>query len=785
MDVRTLRSLEWDRVLALLSLCAQTAEGKARAGTRIPGGDANEVLERHARVAACLTGEALSGSLSLEGYRRPPSQVPRGLAFPLETLRVQRAALRVASGAEAWIRDGASPKEVLGRSFPDGAGWRPLLSLLERTLDDRGEVADAASPRLRSIRRERETARGQVLTRMERLVESLGASVLRDTTYTVRNARLVLPVQTSFKGQVKGILHDTSSTGATSFIEPLEVVDLNNRLTALDAEEREEIHRILVEISGDLSAASDVLEALFDAVERLDEDLACARLGRLYGGILPQIAEDGALVLVSGRHPLLAPELNGLRAEAWGEGPRGPAVPLDLSLHLSGTRSLVVSGPNAGGKSVALKTVGLLCAMHQSGIPVPAGEGTRLPVLRCIHATVGDTQSILDDLSTFSARMVALRDALVGLEEPFLFVLDELGSGTDPAEGSALGEAILLHLHERRGFTLASTHFESLKMRALVTDGMGNAGMEFAEGDRAPTFRLRMGQVGASRALEIAERSGIPAAILGRARSLLPEGEKHLRDVMAALEDEAEALAKARGDLEASRRNAEAAAAEKARAAMALDRERRAFVETLPTRLREAEARFLQELKPEVNKQAVRRVAQKAAVKVAEESGRALGLDAAPAPLRILPARGDRVRVLGLGFQGRVTEADGSTGRILLDVEGKSMQVGISDVEILESPPGEKKGVRGGGTEYGGSDAHWEINLLGRTGAEAEAELDPFLDRAAAAGLSEVRIIHGIGTGRLRAAVREWLKRCPHAASWEEAPPSGGGAGVTLVRLQT
>ncbi|MEW5763553.1 MAG: endonuclease MutS2 [Acidobacteriota bacterium] len=785
MDVRTLRSLEWDRVLALLSLCAQTEEGKARAGTRLPGGDANEVMDRHARVEACMRGESLSGALSLEGYRRPPSRVPKGLAFPLEVLRTQRDALRVASRAEAWILDPASPKEVIRRSFPAGEGWRPLLGLLERTLDERGDVADGASQRMRSIRREREAARGQVLSRMESLVDRLGSSVLREATYTVRNGRLVLPVQTSFKGQVKGILHDTSSTGATAYIEPFEVVDLNNRLTALDAEEREEIHRILVEVSGLLSAAADTLEAVYEAVERLDEDLACARLGRRYSGILPQVTEEGDLVLVSARHPLLAPELNDLRAEAWGESPRGPAVPLDLSLHLSGTRSLVVSGPNAGGKSVALKTVGLLCLMHQSGIPIPASEGTRLPVLPCIHATVGDTQSILDDLSTFSARMVALRDALVGISEPFLFILDELGSGTDPAEGSALGEAILLHLHEKRGFTLASTHFESLKMRALVTDGMGNAGMEFAEGDRAPTFRLRMGQVGASRALEIAERSGVPAGILARARTLLPEGEKHLRDVMAALEAEAEALAAARKDLEARRSEAEAAAAAKERAARALDAERRRFVESLPALLKEAETRFVEALKPEVNKQAVRRVAPKAAVKVAEEAGKSLGLDTSPSPPRILPAPGDLVRVLGLGFTGRVMEADPSSGRVLIEVEGKTLQVGASDVEVLENPPEGKRRGRGLGTEYGGADARWEIHLLGRTAAEAEAELEPFLDRAVAAGLSEVRIIHGIGTGRLRAAVREWLKRCPYAASWEEPPPSGGGAGVTLVRLRT
>ncbi|MGC8762251.1 MAG: endonuclease MutS2 [Acidobacteriota bacterium] len=782
MDARTLKSLEWDRVLALLSLCAQTDEGKGRAGALVPETEEEAVRRRHGRVEACRRGEALSGRLSLEGYRRLPTRVPPGVAFPLETLRGLREALRACARAFAWVEDPAADKEALRGDFPGPALWRPVLALLERTLDDRGEVADDASPRLRALRREREAARGQVLSRMESLVERLGGSILRDTAYTVRNGRLVLPVQSSFKGQVKGILHDTSSTGATSYIEPLEVVDLNNRLAALEGEEREEIHRILVEVSASVSAASEALEALFQAVEALDVDLAAARLASRYGGVLPVLSGDGRVELRQARHPLLLPELNEIRREAWGEAPRSQAVPLDLSLSLEGTRTLVVSGPNAGGKSVALKTAGLLAALHQAGIPIPAAEGTALPVFRQIHATVGDTQSILDDLSTFSARMAALREALSNLAEPFLFILDELGSGTDPQEGAALGEAILLHLHGRRGFTLASTHFEALKTRALVTPGMANAGMEFAEGDRRPTFRLRMGQVGSSRALDIAERSGIPAAILERARSLLPEGSRHLREVLEALEAEAEAHRRARAELEEKAKALKAEAARREKALQALEAERRRFVEGLPHRLAEAEARFLAELKAEVNRQSVHRVARKVLPRLVEEEAAAAGLPPAAAPT-VLPAPGSLVKVLGLSVTARVTEADAASGRLLLDLDGKTLQVGVGDVEILpeSAAPVPRKG---GGVDFQGRDAGWEINLLGRTAAEAEAELEPFVDRAASAGLSEIRIIHGIGTGRLRAAVREWLRRCPHAASWEEAPPQAGGAGVTVVRLK-
>lgn len=783
MDARTLKSLEWDRVLALLSLCAQTDEGKGRSGALVPDTKEAAVRRRHGRVEACRQGELLSGRLTLEGYRRLPTRVPPGLAFSLETLRGLRQALRASARAFAWVEDPAADKAPLRGDFPEPSLWRPVLALLEKTLDDRGEVADDASPRLRAIRREREAARGQVLARMESLVERLGGFILRDTAYTVRNGRLVLPVQSSFKGQVKGILHDTSSTGATSYIEPMEVVDLNNRLTALDGEEQEEIHRILVEVSSAVAGASDALEALFEAVEALDVDLAAARFASRYEGVLPILSPEGGLELRQARHPLLLPELNDLRQEAWGEPPRSQAVPLDLSLSLEGTRTLVVSGPNAGGKSVALKTVGLLAAMHQAGLPIPAVEGTALPVFRQIHATVGDTQSILDDLSTFSARMAALRQALGGLTEPFLFILDELGSGTDPQEGAALGEAILLHLHHRRGFTLASTHFEALKTRALVTPGMANAGMEFAEGDRRPTFRLRMGQVGSSRALDIAERSGIPAPILERARSLLPEGSRHLREVLEALEAEAQAHRRARKELEERMRSLQAQSARREKALKALEAERKRFVETLPQRFADAEAQFLAELKAEVNRQSVHRVARKVLPRLVEEAAEKAGLPPAAAPA-VLPAPGSRVRVRGLSVDARVCEVDAASGRLLLDVNGKTLQVGVGDVEILSETDAPLP-QRGGGVEFQGRDAGWEINLLGRTAAEAEAELEPFVERAACAGLSEVRIIHGVGTGRLRAAVREWLRRCPHAASWEEAPPQAGGAGVTLVRLKT
>jgi DNA mismatch repair protein MutS2 len=784
MDVRTLRALEWDRVLALLSLCASTREGKERARTLVPESEPDAVLHRHARVGECLRGEALSGRLSLEGYERVSTRVPRGVSFPLEAFRRLRGDLRVWQRARAWLKDGASPKPALSASLPHRDGVSSLARLLERLLDDRGEVADGASERLRGLRRERERARTQVLSRMESLADSLGTPVLREASYTLRNGRFVLPVHASHKSQVKGILHDTSSSGGTAFIEPLEVVDLNNRLTDLESHEREEIQRILEEASEKVSAESQELEAAFDALEALDLDLACSRLGRHYGGILPLVNAGESLVLRGARHPLLDASLAPLRKEAGQESFPGKAVPLDLALSLDGTRTLVISGPNAGGKSVAVKTLGLLCAMHQAGIPIPVAEGTSLPAFPFLHATVGDSQSILDSLSTFSARMAALKEAFENLREPFLVILDELGSGTDPSEGAALGEAILLHLHSRRGYTVCSTHYEAVKARAMVTEGMGNACMEFDEATLAPTFRLRMGKVGASRALQIAERSGIPAPILEAARAFLPEGERHLKEVLSALDEEIAAHERESLRLKEKGRDLDELRGRLQEDKRALEAERASFLASLPEKLRSWEERFMEGLKPEINRQSVRRAARKVLPEVVEAAREELGLPKEQAPRPEAFSPGDCVRVRGFGITGTVVCVDAGTGKLQLDCNGKTLSVGQGDVDLLPPAGSKPAPVKVGGVTVSSKDARLELNLIGKTVAEAEAELEPFMDRAAMAGFGHVRIIHGIGTGRLKTAVRQWLKGCPQVASWEEAPVSGGGAGATLVHLR-
>jgi DNA mismatch repair protein MutS2 len=785
MDERTLKALEWDRVLMLLSLCASTDEGRRLAAGLIPALEPKSVSLRQQRVKEFAEGETLCGRLSLEGYRRSETKAPEGVSLPVETLRNLRTNLRIYRAVLAWLQDPSCDRPALRQVAPSYAEAASLGALLERVFDDKGEIRDGASPELQRLRNEREGARSRVFSMMEEMAAKLGSAVLRQESCTVRNGRLVLSVQASRKSEVKGILHDSSSTGATAFIEPLEAVELNNRLSDLDALEREEIERILLEVSAKASASSAALEAIQTAIEEMDLIAACARFGRAVAGRFPESDSSGAIFkIVEGRHPLLDPRLNGLRARAWGEAERQNTVPLNLEMAYGKVRTLVVSGPNAGGKSVALKTAGLLCAMSQAGIPVPVAEGSVFPLFAFFYASVGDSQSILDSLSTFSARMVHLKEAIRDLGEPFLAILDELGSGTDPVEGAALGEAILAYLHGRRGYILCSTHQEALKARAWITPGMGNGCMEFSEGDLRPTFRLIMGRAGQSRALETAEAAGLPAEILAAARASMPKEERRLKEVIEALEAEKAALGAERA-MAAEAQEAARGWQERLKGEMALVQEaRKRFAEEeLPRRIRKAEELFLGELKSEASRQAVRRVAKREAPRVIESAAREAGVAVSGARVwSAMPDKGDWVLVRAYGLKGKVTAVDPATMKLRVDVDGKTLQVGAADVEPISA--GASGVPSHGGFAVNAKAASSEINLIGQTVEEAVQALDSFLDRATMESLGHVRVIHGIGTGRLRTGIHAYLKKSPYVKSYEEAPPSMGGAGATLVTLR-
>jgi len=785
MDSRSLTALEWPRLLTLLSLCATSDEGRKLALSVKPETDARKLDILHRKVSEWVSAERLQGKISFEGYRRVSVEAPKGAFLPIETFRSLRRNLSLWIRLGSWLRDREVPKESLLASYFEDTRLEEAFRILGRTFDERGEVADGASPELFRLRRERDKAFERAGEVLRRIMEKAGPASFSQSNPTVINGRLVLPVHAAKKGLVGGIQQDTSSTGATVYMEPFEAVELNNSLADFEAREREEINRILTALSEKIGEAADAFTGLFETIEFFDLILARARLGAMFRGIFPLIPEDGDRISLKGAcHPLLHPALNPLRQEAWGEKPRHDVVPLDLDLDLKKTKTLVLSGPNGGGKTVALKTLGLLSVMNQSGIPLPAEEGTAIPVFASLLALIGDPQSIADDASTFTARMGHLAEGMKKVKEPFLCLLDELASGTDPLEGAAIGKEILAWFHARKGFLITTTHDETVKAFALTASGIDNAAFGFSEKAHKPTYRLKMGVIGRSRAIEMAGSAGIPEEIIVRARAELPEEGVKVSRLLDDLEKVLLLAEKERAKAVEERKSLEAAVKKKEEEAARLEEEKKKLLRSLPQRLSEWREEFLGNLKTEVNRQKVRQVARKSVEKVAEKAAGELGLEAPKQALSAFafPPAGTWVKVHPFGFEGRIVRVEEGSGKIFLERDGKEIVVGAGDIEVTgESVPGQARRFM---PAPEARESSREINLIGRTVFEAEGELELFMDKAFLDGCSEVRIIHGIGTGKLRQAVRQMLKADKRVLSFSEAPPRSGGAGATIAVLK-
>lgn len=785
MDTRSLTALEWPRLLTLLSLCATSEEGRKLALFVVPETDPDKLPDLHRKVSEWVSAERLQGKISFDGYRRVSVEAPKGTFLPLESFRSLRRDLALWINLGTWLRGQEVPKESLLGSYSEDSRLEAVFKKLNKTFDDRGDVADAASTELFRLRREREKAFDRAGSLLRKIMEKSGPSSFSQANPTIINGRLVLPVIASKKGLIGGIQQDASSTGATVYMEPFEAIELNNSLADFEAREREEINRVLTALSEELALLADAFSMLFETIEFFDLILARARLGVKCKGIFPLIAADGGrIALRHAYHPLLLPELNGLRAEAWGEKPKSDVVPLDLDLELKKTKTLVLSGPNGGGKTVALKTLGILGLMNQSGIPIPVEEGTTLPVFRSFLALIGDPQSIAEDASTFTARMSHLAEGLGIIKSPFLVLLDELASGTDPLEGAAIGKEILAFLHSRDGFLLTTTHDETIKAFALTTKGMENGAFGFSDKAQKPTYKLKIGVIGRSRAIEMAKNAGIPAEIISKARSEIPEEGVKISKLLDDLEKEIFEAEEEKKKLAGERENLNRALEEKEAERNRLEDEKRKLLRSMPQRLSEWREQFIAELKTEVNRQKVRQVAKKSVEKIAEKAGKDLGIEPSKQPLAAFtyPPAGTWVKVQPFGFEGRIVSVEEGSGKIRLERDGKEIVVGAGDIEVV---PGKTEKVSGRFSPPAGPiEASREINLIGRTVFEAEAELELFMDRAFLEGCAEVRIIHGIGTGKLKQAVRQMLKNDRRVLSFSEAPPRAGGAGATVAVLK-
>ena len=771
--------LGWNTFRDLLARFAATPSGRDHAHALQPG---HELL---AVQAALQDTAAARRALTAEG---PPPWGDAGDARPIlaEAAPVGATLDGVALAALGRTLDAAARLRAYGQRI---AGVAPTLAAvwtdlpdcpelartLREALDPDGRVTDRASPRLRALRRQITTLRADLQARVERLLDHPAvAPALQERYVTVRNGRYVVPVRDDARRAVRGIIHDRSQSGVTVFVEPEETIPLNNELTRLCLEERDEELRVLAALTDAVRSALPALTRLVEGLGALDLVFARAALAERLGASPPEVAVGGDLDLPQARHPLLV-------AQRWGSPPgAGEVVPVDLRVPAD-RPGLVLSGPNAGGKTVALETCGLLVLMAHAGCHVPAAPGSRIPLSSQVLAVIGDEQSLAQDLSTFSSFVRQVRDILAIAGPGSLVLLDELGAGTDPAEGAALGAALLEALLDRGARVVVTTHLEPIKVFAQVEPRLQNATVAFDAERLEPTFRLEYGHPGPSHALTIGERFGLPAAVIARARTHVGEQGRRLETLLAALEArtreaEARSALAARRETEARdaladiRRTTESAQAE----ALRLRRAAEADAQALLAEARRQVGRELDRLKADETNR--RREAQDA-------YRRLRAAEAALQPARVAadtPVRPGEVQLRGLGVRGQVVgEADG-----LVTVQAGRLTVRVARSEIEPAVGGAAPTPGGTVSVPTREDVPRELHLLGLTSDEARVAVERFLDDAALAGHREVRLVHGKGTGALRRAVEGCLRGHPLVGGFRLAEPAAGGAGATVVALE-
>lgn len=784
----SLHALEFERLKALLSRYVSTDDAKSLLDQTFPSTNLQDLETEHSLVAEAMA--------YLRIQRVPFNDVPF-LAPALEKLSVVGSSLEIPEieavqtflgqieGLRVRWREEAEAYPKLAHKaarFPD---LRDLSKHLSRAIHD-GEVDERYSPELSRIRRAIETTRSRVTSRLESMLRSPDyASQLQDQLVTVRNGRFVIPVRSDHKRGVDGIIHGTSSSGATVFMEPLAVLEMNNELVRLHEAEFQEVARILAELTDRIQQSAPQITAARDLHSQLEVTFAKARFGREFDCGRPVFSSGGLLSLIKARHPLLDDNLRR-------EGRQVAPVSLDLD---ATRRILVISGPNAGGKTVVLKTIGLIALMAQSGIPVPADEAT-LPIFDQILADIGDQQSIANHLSTFSAHVLAIKSMLESATSQSLILLDEIGSSTEPGEGAALGKAVLERFRQIGCLAVATTHYNRLKVYAETTKDVANAAMEFNEQTLEPTYKLLHGLAGASSGLKIAERLQMPATVLQDAASFLDTGEADVALYVEELRRRITDLEAEKAGLEAQRKEFETFKEKELTALQVQHKEEIARVERrvqqIAKEMSDRAAKELESVQDESLKKKYQRkldtVKAQASAQIRQEKEKVEGrkprssAEKPPIPSIRRPVEvGSKVRLESLGVNGTVLGIH--TGEAEVLVGNIRMRRPLADLELLDTPAVKlPAGVHL--TVSKSDDISTEINLLGCTVDEALDRTDKFLDEAFLAQIPQVRIVHGMGTGALRNAITDFLKSHPHVTSYEFAPQNLGGRGVTIVTLQ-
>jgi len=794
MNQKVLKTLEYNKIIHQLTGYAASAPGKLLCQNLLPMSDFHEIVQAQTETSDALTRVRMKGSLSLSGIRDVRDSLKRleiGSALGIPELLSISSLLTVAARAKAYGHHEESeefPDDSLDQMFRSLEPLTPANNEIKRCIISEEEISDNASPGLHKVRRSMHGINDRIHTQLNSILNSC-RSYLQDAVITMRDGRYCLPVKAEYKSQVNGMVHDQSSTGSTLFIEPMAVIQLNNELRTLEIQEQKEIEAVLADLSNQLTPYTTELAIDLQILTRLDFIFAKAALSRHFKCSEPKFNTEGRIHIKDGRHPLLDPQ---------------KVVPITVWL---GTDFdlLMVTGPNTGGKTVSLKTVGLFTLMGQAGLHIPAFEGSELAVFEEVFADIGDEQSIEQSLSTFSAHMTNIVNILNQADSRSLCLFDELCSGTDPTEGAALAIAILNFLHNMKCRTMATTHYSELKIYALSTPGVENACCEFDVATLRPTYRLLIGIPGKSNAFAISKKLGLPDYIIEDAKNHLESEDETFEDVISRLEENRVTIEKERAEIESYK-------AEIARLKSGLEKKEERFDERKDKMIRKANEEAQQILREakETADRTIKNINKLAAssgidTKALEaertklrdslkkvEGGLSLKQETRKPHKAINPKTlklGDGVRVLSMNLNGTVSSLPDAQGNVFVQMGILRSKVNISDLELLQensvSGPGLEARRKGSGSSnikmsksFGISP---EINVLGMTVDEAVAQLDKYLDDAYIAHLPQVRIVHGKGTGALRAGIHKHLKRLKYIKEFHLGGFGEGDAGVTIV----
>ena len=792
MNEKALRTLEYTKIIERLTELAGSSIGKELCRNLKPSSNLAEIEAAQKQTSDALSRIYQRGSISFSGVQDVRGSLKRleigGSLSALELLRIAKL-LETTSRVKSFgrLENSDREKDSLDDMFD---GLQPLANLyneIYRCILSEDEIADDASPALAKIRRSIRQTNDRVHTQLASLVNGSSRTYLQDAVITMRNGRYCVPVKSEYKGQVPGMIHDQSSTGSTLFIEPMAIVKLNNELRELELQEQKAIEAVLAELSNMAAAENENIADNFRILTQLDFIFARAMLSKSYNGTEPIFNEKGHINIKKGRHPLLD---------------KKSVVPIDIWLGKD-FRLLVITGPNTGGKTVSLKTVGLFTLMGQAGLHIPAFDHSELSVFDEVFADIGDEQSIEQSLSTFSSHMTHTVSILKEATDRSLVLFDELGAGTDPTEGAALAIAILNELHSRGTCTMATTHYSELKVFALTTPGVENGCCEFSVETLRPTYRLLIGVPGKSNAFAISGKLGLPEHIIEDARSRISEQDESFEDLLSDLEHSRITIEKEQEELARYKAEAASLKAQLEKKQERLDSAKERILaeanEKAHTILREAKEYADETIKNfnkygkaagvsisdmERERTRLREKMNAAEKNMAKKTPAKVKKAVEPKALRV----GDSVKVLSLNLKGTVSTLPDAKGNLFVQMGILRSQVNLRDIEPIDEPvitaPNFNRTGSGKIKMAKSSSVGIELNLLGKTSDEAISELDKYLDDAYIAHLPSVRIVHGKGTGVLRKAVHNYLRRCKIVDEYHLGEFGEGDAGVTIVTFK-